>query len=626
MTQDTEVNKTQKARFPEVEVFFYYSDNKEDEELRKKLAKQLNIGKDKISVNYYYPSEVSAGTDKKEIEKHLKTANLIIILISSDLFSLDNYNSYKELILTRHTEKQVTVIPVLLRSCTWEISEFGNVQPLPKNKKFVTEYKNTDRVLTEVAKGIIDAVKKIYGLPAEYEENSPIPPKEKPENKSQIEKIIISLKSIKWDGVRNVFLSSMSISFIVIFVRFIGGLESSELWLFDNMMKLKRPEEPDKNILIIQVTPEDIRNQGSEQRQGSLTDTTLFKILDKLLQNSEKIRPKAIGFDIHREFETKNADLSKLLKNNKNNPIFTVCYVGDETQQNSDGVKPPPEFINNRIGFSDFLPDKDGIVRRHLLIMDKNQNSSFCRSNSDNKPITKAFSLELARHFLNQSEQTLNEIPLEIGNTLFESIYRDYRGGYSMFTDLNGYQILLNYRISCINGATCSPENIAPKVTVADVLKPDFLQRYKDFVEDKIVLIGVTDPTYEAPWTTPLYSKSHRQIPGVIIQTQMISQLISAVLEKRPLLQVWSIWLEMSWIFTWSLIGGILVQTYRTDKRLTVLRVGVIVFLILPLSCYMMFIIPIVWIPCIPPILSFIGTGGMVLFLKLRFSIPQKPS
>ena len=634
MTQDLEVNQTQNAKFQQVEVFFYYSDDPKDKELRKKLAKQLNIGKnlnigkDQIPVNYYYPSEVLGGTDNQEIEKHLKTANLIIMLISSDLFNLDNYDFYEKLILERLNKEKVTVIPVLLRSCDWQSSKFGNLKPLPNNNEFVTDLENTDKVLTEVANGIRDAVKKIYGLTEEDEKNSPIPFKEKPQAQSKTERIKRWLKSIQWYGVRNVVLSSMSISFLVIFVRFLGALEPSELWLFDNMMRIKRPEEPDKNILIIQVTPEDILNQGSEQRSGpsSLTDTTLLKILDKLLQNPEKIRPKAIGFDIHRDFETKNADLSKLLKDNKNNPIFAVCYVGDETQQNTKGVKPPPEFINKRIGFSDFLPDKDGIVRRHTLIMDQSLNSSYCRSNSDKEPIKNAFSLEIARYFLGQSEQKLlkNGNSLEINNTRFESIYGDYRGGYSMFTDLNGYQILLNYRISCISGDSCSPENIASKVTVADVLKPDFLERYKDFVQDKIVLIGVTDPTYEAPWTTPLYSESHRQIPGVIIQAQMISQLINAVLEKRPLLQVWSIWLEMSWIFAWSLIGGILVQTHPINKRLTVL--GVIVFLILPLSCYIMFIIPIIWIPCIPPILSFVGTGGMVLFFKLKSSRLQKLS
>ena len=413
-----------------------------------------------------------------------------------------------------------------------------------------------------------------------------------------------------------VAISSLNVTFLVVFLRFFGALEPSELWLFDNMMRLKRPEEPDKNILIIQVTPEDIRNQGSEPRQGSLTDTTLFKILDKLLQNSDKIRPKAIGFDIHRDFETKNADLSKLLKDNKNNPIFAVCYVGDETQQNTHGVKPPPEFINKRIGFSDFLPDKNGIVRRHTLIMDSSLNSSLCRFNSDKEPIKNAFSLEIARHFLDQSEQPLlkNGNSLEIGNTRFESIYGDYRGGYSMFTEFNGYQILLNYRISCINGATCSPENIATKVTVADVLKPDFLQKYKDFVKDKIVLIGVTDPTYGAPWTTPLYSESDRQIPGVIIQAQMISQLINAVLEKRPLLQVWSIWFEMLWILVWSLVGGTTTQLYRSTRVLIIF--GVITIICLYFFCFILFIVPMVWIPFVPAVLAFIGTSGVVVYEK----------
>jgi CHASE2 domain-containing sensor protein len=616
--EDAEIIQVQQNKVPnQVEVFFYYSENNEDEKLREQLAKQLNISKSQISANYYYPREVSGGTDKQIIEKHLITSDLIVVLISADLFNLEDYEHYKKLILERKEKNQVIIIPVLLRSCDWESTNFKDFQPLPKNKRFVAEYEDIDKVLTEVAKGITDAVKEIYGLIEEAPKSSQFP--ENPQEQSQTAKITRLLNSISWYGVRNVFLNSMWISLLVIFVRFVGLIEPSELWLFDNMMRFKRPEDPDKKILIIQVTPEDIRNQGTKPRQGSLTDDTLFNILSILL----KIQPKVIGLDIHRDFETnKTTPLSNLLKDNKNNTIFGTCYVGDETQQNSPGVEPPPEFINNRLGFSDFLLDKDSIVRRHLLRMDKDRNSSFCRSKSDNELITNAFSLKLALHFLNQSEEKVfnQENFLQIDKTLFEPIHADYRGGYSMFTDLNGYQILLNYRISCINGDTCSPENFATKVTVADVLKADFPIRYKEFVKDKIVLIGVTDSTYEAPWTTPLYSESHRQIPGVMIQGQMISQLISAVLYNRPLLQVWSIWLEMSWIFAWSLIGGTLFQSYRINRRLTVL--GVIVFFSLPFSCYIIFIFALIWIPCIPPILSFLGSGGMVLLLKLKFPKP----
>jgi CHASE2 domain-containing sensor protein len=607
-----------------IEVFFSYANSEKDELLRNELVKHLStLEKDGV-ITSWYESKISAGTETDdEIKKHLNSARIILLLITPDFIASKKlWERDVEQAMQRCKAKEAYVIPVLLRKCHWQGKPLNNyLQTLPKNERYITSLTNQDEGFTEVVEGIIDVVNEISGLIEEAPKSSPLP--KNPQEQSQTAKITRLLKSISWYGVRNVFLSSMWISFLVIVVRFLGLIEPSELWLFDNMMRFKRSEEPDKNILIIQVTPEDIRVQETEPRQGSLTDKTLFKILTIL----GKMQPKVIGLDIHRDFETnKTTELSKLLKDNKNNPIVGVCYVGDKTQQNSHGVEPPPELINKRLGFSDFLIDKDSIVRRHLLRMPKDRNSSFCRSKSDNEPITNAFSLKLALHFLKRSEEEVfnQENVLQIDKTLFESIYADYRGGYSMFTDLNGYQILLNYRISCINGDTCSPENFATKVTVADVLNPDFLIRYKEFVKDKIVLIGVTDSTYEAPWTTPLYSESHRQIPGVVIQGQMVSQLISAVLDNRSLLQVWSIWLEMSWIFAWSLIGGTLFQSYRTNRRLTVL--GVIVFFSLPFSCYIMFIFTLIWIPCIPPVLSFLGTGGMVLLLKLKFPKPQKSS
>ncbi|BCL35792.1 CHASE2 domain-containing protein [Nostoc sp. MS1] len=625
----TNVTHTQVSQA--IEIFFSSSNSEKDEILRKELVKHLSTLEKDVEIISWYESQVSAGKDTDdEIKQHLSSARIILLLISPDFIASDKlWERDVKIAMERHDATEARVIPVLLRKCLWQRKPLNRpIQTLPKDGNFIKSLSNEDEAFTEVAQGIKETIDEISRLTKKSLDqlHPPETPTTKttPQENSQTKEKKNWLKAIHWYGVRNVVVSSMWVSFLIIFVRFFGLLEPSEFWLFDNMMRYKLPEDQDENILIIQVTSEDISNQGSDPRQGSLTDKTLLNILNKLLKNKENIRPKVVGIDIYRDFETKNQELSEFLKDNKNNPIFGICYVGDETQQNRYGVKPPPELPNNRVGFSDFLPDRDGIVRRHILRMGDKQTSSLCRTNPDRKPIKNAFSLNLALHFLDQSEQEAfkNETDLKINNTSFEALYSDYRSGYSMFADFDGYQILLNYRIHCESGATCSPENFAKKVTIADVLKDDFITRYGEFIKDKIVLIGVTDSTYEAPWTTPLYSKSHRQVPGVIIQAQMVSQIINAVLEKRPLLQVWPIWLDISWIFAWSLIGGTLFQNYSTNRKWTV--VGIITLFTIPFSCYMVFIIPMIWIPCIPPILSFLSTGGFVLFIKLKSSKPRK--
>ncbi|BAZ28703.1 serine/threonine kinase [Cylindrospermum sp. NIES-4074] len=179
--------------------------------------------------------------------------------------------------------------------------------------------------------------------------------------------------------------------------------------------------------------------------------------------------------------------------------------------------------------------------------------------------------------------------------------------------------MLLNYRLSCAdnNKTKCSPEFVAPRFTVEEVLKPDFLNKSSSLIKDKIVLIGLNEYSYEPPFLTPFSSATKQQVPGVIVQAQMISQILSAVEDNRPLLQVWSIWYEMLWIFGWSLLGGTLAQFYRSKRNLIVS--GGVAFSSLYIICLVLFISPMKrWVPFVPPALTFLGTGGTVLFIRIK--------
>lgn len=413
----------------------------------------------------------------------------------------------------------------------------------------------------------------------------------------------------------------------MVFLRFIGVFEAQELWLFDLMMMLKPSEPQDERLLIIQVTSEDTETdkqkykEESRQKGASLSDSTLLDIF-KILTKNKNNKPKAIGLDIYRDFDTKNNQLLRILTD-KNNSIFGVCFVGNI---NNKGVAPPPEFIHERLGFSDFLTVQESIIRRQILWMNtKNESPCGTTKNNEKLPVKESFPLVLAKHYFKDKkyqEPLKDENPyLQIGDNIFEPLYSDYRGGYSMSSDIDeGYQILLNYRTVCLNNS-CSPKNLAKIVTVADVLKNDFLQNNHQ-LNKQIVLIGITDSTFPDGWYTPFSSGGNGQIPGVIIQAQMLSQILSAVEDKRPLLTVWSIWQEMVWIFAWSLLGGILAQTFHKRKKL--ILSGVITFVGLLISCYLLFIYPMIWVPFLPPTLSFLVVVVVLIRLKAQNLKSQK--
>jgi CHASE2 domain-containing sensor protein len=172
-------------------------------------------------------------------------------------------------------------------------------------------------------------------------------------------------------------------------------------------------------------------------------------------------------------------------------------------------------------------------------------------------------------------------------------------GGYQQ-ADAGGYQILLNYR---------SSTSLARSVTLSDVLAN---RLDPSWVKDRIVLIGVSAPSIDDAFYTPYSSQERRlqKMPGVVVHGQIVSQLLSAVLDGRRLFWFWPEWGEVLWIFGWSLTGGILVRVVRHPGQL-VLAESVALGLLLGISVLMFF--ESGWVPMVAPTLGLIAAGTGVL-------------
>jgi len=92
-----------------VEIFFCYA--REDEELRQGLVKQLTALKRQGIIDMWYDGEISPGKEwEVEIDKHLKTADIILLLVSSNFMESD-YCYSKELrrAMQRHERGEARV-------------------------------------------------------------------------------------------------------------------------------------------------------------------------------------------------------------------------------------------------------------------------------------------------------------------------------------------------------------------------------------------------------------------------------------------------------------------------------------------------------------------------------------
>ncbi len=397
-------------------------------------------------------------------------------------------------------------------------------------------------------------------------------------------------------GLSLILLFSTIMTGLFTGIRYLGVLQPLELKAFDQLLQLRPHEKPDSRLLVINVTEEDIKAQHTEKRQGSLSDKSLAQILEKL----EVYQPQVIGLDIYRDYAVGRDYPTLAQRMRSSDRLVSVCKVSDP-QTGKSGVSPPPEVDANRLGFSNILLDADNVVRRHYLALTPPPSS----------PCTASYSLsvQLALRYLYTKGIKLQFNPegmWQLGKLTFKPL-EAHTGGYQGI-DALGHQILLNYRSSP------SLEAIAPQMTLGEALAGNF---NAVAVKERIVLIGTTDESFHDYWLTPhTFQGKSQTIPGVILQAQMVSQLLSAALDGRPLLWSWSIWVEVMWIWGWSLTGCLVAGYLRRPTYLVL--ASAIAFIVLYGSCLFLLISSGCWVPLVPATLGFGGsTISLIAFLTV---------
>lgn len=146
-----------------IEIFLCYA--QQDQRLMNELEKQLRALKQQGLIDIWFDREISAGTEyEHEIDKHLETAQIILLLVSPDFIVSDYcYSVEMNKAMERHEGKQARVIPVILRPVYWERAPFGKLKPLPSRGKAVISWNKRDEAYFDVAMGVLKVVEEIIG-------------------------------------------------------------------------------------------------------------------------------------------------------------------------------------------------------------------------------------------------------------------------------------------------------------------------------------------------------------------------------------------------------------------------------------------------------------------------------
>ncbi|MCL1463895.1 CHASE2 domain-containing protein [Argonema galeatum] len=384
--------------------------------------------------------------------------------------------------------------------------------------------------------------------------------------------------------LQTVFIASFIVTSLVMGVRSIGWLQSWELQAYDAMMRMRPSEPPDPRLLIVGADKEDIDKYNYPLRDG-----TLAKVIDKLQQH----QPIAIGLDIYRNLPVPPGYAAMIAHFQQNKRLIAVCKY----KANEESVDPPPKIPVEQIGFSNLPLDEYNIVRRYFLSRSPNTISDFesCKTNY-------SFGFQLAYRYLYAKKIPVQtpENNWQFGNIILKRL-GTRSGGYQNLDGMSN-QTLLNYRAS---------SQIAQQVTVRDILNDRF---EPSWVKDKIVLIGVIADSVKDPYNTPYGIKR-----GLYVHAHAISEILSAVEDKRPLLRWLPLWGDAIWIGFWSLIGGGIVWfLYSSPLRLW-LAISISIAILYAL-CFGLFIQGF-WLPLVPSAFALLVTRIAIVF---RITLPTK--
>jgi CHASE2 domain-containing sensor protein len=370
-------------------------------------------------------------------------------------------------------------------------------------------------------------------------------------------------------------LPGIAVIGLVMLVRLTGFMQSLEWLALDTFLRL-RPDEPrDERIVLLGIDEDDISNHAD----FLLSDHDLAQLLMKL----QTYKPRAIALDIYRDLPVNpgHAELVKVFQTFPN-VIGIEKVLPDEIAQ-------PPALSPEQVGFADQIIDEDGKLRRSLL------------ATPTNKGYKLSLSLRLAAIYLGHYGMTIENGIRDRSAIRFANIemsrFFPNSGGY-VRTDAGGVQVFLNFR---------SGRERFRRLSLYDLKNGNF---NPDWIRDRIIIIGVTSPSRKDFIPTSAIESVESapgRVYGVEIQAHAVSQIISAVLDSRPLLNTWQDGWEYIWILAWGLLG-ISIARLTKSPLISLLVVAIATCSLLGL-CYLLLIWGW-WVPFIPALLV-LGLNGM---------------
>ncbi len=150
---------------PTIEIFLCYANR--DKSLLEQLKTQLTSLQHQGRINLWDDSYILAGVEwESEIESHLNTAQIILLLVSPDFMASDQCFDKVKRAMARYQIGEARVIPIILRPVHWQEALFGKLTALPTQAMPITDprWPSLDEAFYNVADGIRKVVEQLTSL------------------------------------------------------------------------------------------------------------------------------------------------------------------------------------------------------------------------------------------------------------------------------------------------------------------------------------------------------------------------------------------------------------------------------------------------------------------------------
>ncbi|WP_375514830.1 CHASE2 domain-containing protein [uncultured Nostoc sp.] len=372
----------------------------------------------------------------------------------------------------------------------------------------------------------------------------------------------------------------------MILIRIVGGMQSLE-WIFlDTMLRLRPAEKLDERVVIVGIDEKDIE----WVKQYPVPDGKIAELLTKL----ETYKPLAIGLDIFKNVpvEPGSEELAKVWRENTN--IISIEKILPPKE-----ISPARGLPTEQIGFVDLFNDADSKNRRYLLYTPNPENENEDKYSLALQLVVRYFQKKGIE--LKTGKNDPNTIMIQ--ETELPRITDNFGGYVSINHEDGGLSILMNFR-----------NNYQPfhVVSLRDILNEKNENFYEKLLRDRIVLVGNRNMSAgDIFYTSALPTLELKgQIYGVDYHAHVISQILSTIIDGRPMLHSWADMGEYTWIVIWGFVPIIIGRlTQSVWKNLfNVGLAGVCLFT----YGYMMLWLWGIWIP-IAPSLIILAVNGVGL-------------